>query len=129
MSLTYGSLQALPWKNDTIIEKMDGRKWCRHIRDFFQYMHAWIQGSVIICIYISLQQFLFCKNSKFDWMSGGNCSFLIEKKGNSLNGWLQLDLRINSIPLKIGIAASACLKKTEYPWQDKITASGLLKQW
>ena len=48
-------------------------------------------------------------------MSGGNCSFLIEKKGNSLNGWLQLDLRINSIPLKIGIAASACLKKNGVP--------------
>ena len=60
MSLTYGSLQVFPWKNDTIIEKMDGRKWCRHITDFFQYMYAWNQGGIIISVYdISLLQFLF----------------------------------------------------------------------
>ena len=64
MSLTYGSLQVFPWKNDTIIEKMDGRKWCRHITDFFQYMYAWNQGGIIISVYdISLLQFLFCKNT------------------------------------------------------------------
>ena len=37
VSLTYGSLQVLLWNNDSIIEKMDGRKWCHHITDFFQY--------------------------------------------------------------------------------------------
>ena len=43
-------------------------------------------------------------------MSGCNYSFIIEK-GNSLNGWLQLDLWINSIPMKKGMTESACLKE------------------
>ena len=42
------------------------------------------------------------------------CSFIIEK-GNSLNGWLQLDLQNNSTPLKTGMTASACLKETQHP--------------
>ena len=31
VSLTYGSLQILPWSNDFILEEIDGSKWCRHI--------------------------------------------------------------------------------------------------
>ena len=62
--LTYRSLQALPSKNNTVIEKMDDRKWCRHITGFFQYMHAWNQGGIIISTYdFSLLQFLFWKNT------------------------------------------------------------------
>ena len=38
---------------------------------------------------------------------------LIIEKSNSSNGWLQLDLRINSITLKKGMTASACLKETQ----------------
>ena len=60
MPLTYGSLQVLPWGNDTTIEKMDG--W--QITDFFQYTHVWNQGGIIINIYdTSLLLFLFCKNT------------------------------------------------------------------
>ena len=50
VSLICGSLQVLPWNNDTIIEKMDSCKWCRHIKNFFQYMHAWNQGGIIIIV-------------------------------------------------------------------------------
>ena len=51
-------------RNDvTIIEKMDAWKWCRHITDYFQHMHAWNQGGIIISIYdIFMLQFLFSKN-------------------------------------------------------------------
>ena len=63
VSLTYGSLQVLPWNNDSIIEKMDGWKWCRHITNFFQYMHTWNEGGIIISFSISILQFLFCKNT------------------------------------------------------------------
>ena len=48
VSMTYGSLQVLPWSNDPIIEKMDGWKWCHHITDIFQDMHAWNQGCIKI---------------------------------------------------------------------------------
>ena len=47
-------------------------------------------------------------------MSGCNYSFTIEK-GPSLNGWLQLELRGNSLRLKKGMATSACVKETQYP--------------
>ena len=63
VSLTSGSLQVLPWNNDSIIEKMDGWKWCRHIKNFFQYMHTWNEGAIIISFSISILQFLFCKNT------------------------------------------------------------------
>ena len=64
VSSTCGSLQVLTWNNDSIIEKMDGWKWCHHITDFFQYMHAWNQGCIKFIIYdISLLQFLFCKSA------------------------------------------------------------------
>ena len=62
--LTYWSLQVLPWNNDTTIVKMEGWKWNRHITDFFQYIHAWNQGGIVISIYdISLPQFLLCKST------------------------------------------------------------------
>ena len=54
------------------IEKMDGRKWCRHLTDFFQYMHGWKQGGIIISIYdISFLQFPFCKNTVYlkEWVA------------------------------------------------------------
>ena len=45
-------------------KKIDGWNWCRHVTDFFQYIHAWNQGGIIISIYdISLLQFLTCKNT------------------------------------------------------------------
>ena len=34
VSLTHGSLQMLPWNNDTAIEKADGCNQCRQITDF-----------------------------------------------------------------------------------------------
>ena len=45
-------------------KKIDDWNWCRHVTDFFQYIHAWNQGGIIISIYdISLLQFLTCKNT------------------------------------------------------------------
>ena len=91
VSLTYGSLQVLPWNNDSIIEKMAGWKWCHHITDFFQYMHAWNQGCIKIIIYdIFLLQFLFCKTQQILKNAWIQCSFMI-KKGLSSYGWLQLE--------------------------------------
>ena len=50
------------------------------------------QGGIIISTYdIPVLQ----KHSKFERMRG--CNY---KKGNLSNGWLQLNFRINSIPLK-----------------------------
>ena len=64
VSLTYESLQVLPWNNEIIMGKVDAWKWCRHKTDFFQYMHAWKQRGIIISIYdMFLIQFLFCKNT------------------------------------------------------------------
>ena len=58
-SLTYGSLQVLPWNNKSIIEKISGSNRCRQITDFIQYMHSWKQGGIIIINYdISLLQLL-----------------------------------------------------------------------
>ena len=72
VSLTYGLLQVIPWNNDTIIEKIDGWKWCYHKTSFFQHKHAWNQGGIIVSIYdISLLQFLFWKNTvnlKKEWL-------------------------------------------------------------
>ena len=63
MSLTYRSLQVLPWNNDTTKEKMNGCNRCYQITDFIQYIHSWNQGGIIISNYgISLLQLLFCKN-------------------------------------------------------------------
>ena len=44
VSLTYGSLQVLPWNNDTTIEKMDSCNRYHQITDFIQYIHSWNQG-------------------------------------------------------------------------------------
>ena len=71
------------------------------------------QGGIIISIYdISLLQFLFCKKAVNLKERVAAIALLLQKNGNSLNGWLQLDLRINSIPLEIGMNARACLKET-----------------
>ena len=51
MSLTYGSFQVFPWNNDATIEKMDSCDWCHKITDFFQYVHSWNQGDIIISSY------------------------------------------------------------------------------
>ena len=53
MSLTYGSLQVLPWNNDTTIKKMNSCNWCRQITDFFKYIHSWNQGGIIFINMIS----------------------------------------------------------------------------
>ena len=58
------------------------------------------------------------KHIKFERMSGWNYSFIIEK-GNSSNGSMQLNLWINSVPLEKGMAASVCLKETQYPWNTR----------
>ena len=50
VSSTCGFLQVLPWNNDTIIEKIDGWKWCRYEKNFFQYMHDWNQGGITIIV-------------------------------------------------------------------------------
>ena len=57
---------------------MDGWKWCRHETNF-QYLDARNQGGIIMLVSISLLQFLFCKNSKFERMSDCNYSFIVEK--------------------------------------------------
>ena len=70
-----------PWNNGTVIEKLDDWKWYSNIIDFFQYMHAWNQGGIVIGTYnISLLKFLFCKkHSQFERMSDCNYSFIIQK--------------------------------------------------
>ena len=74
-------------------------------------MHAWNQGGIIISIYdISFLKFLFCKNtvSLEEWVAA--------KRASSTNGWLHLDLHINSILLKKGImTADVCFKKLTVP--------------
>ena len=112
VSLTYGSLQVLPWNNDSIIEKMAGWKWCHHITDFFQYMHAWNQGCIKIIIYnISLLQFLFCKNTA-NFEKCMDAMLLYNKKGayHRMDGcnWNC------ELALKKGMTASACFKETQY---------------
>ena len=79
--LTHGSLQVLPWNSDTVIEKIDCWKGCRHITDFFQYIHAWNQGGIIISIYdISFTTIpVLQKNSKFERMTGCDYSLTIQK--------------------------------------------------
>ena len=73
ISSTCGFLQVLLWNNYTIIEKMDSWEWCHHETNFFQYMHAWNQGGIIIIV-----RFL-CYNS---------CSEKTQWIWN--NKWLQL---------------------------------------
>ena len=112
VSLIYGSFQVLPWSNDSIIEKMDGWKWCHHITDFFQYMHAWNQGCIKIVIYdISLLQFLFCKNTA-NFKECVDAVLFYNKKGayHRMDGcnWNC------ELALKKGMTASACFKETQY---------------
>ena len=63
VSLTYGSLQVLPWNNITTIEKMDSCDWWSEIIHFFQYIHFWNQRDIISNSDIFLLQLLFCKNT------------------------------------------------------------------
>ena len=61
---------------------------------------------------ISLLQFLFCKttvNLK-ECLAAFALLFCYSSKGR-----LQLELGINSIPLKKGMTASACFKETQHP--------------
>ena len=116
VSLTCGFLQVLPWNNDTIIEKMDGWKWCRDETNVFQYVHAWNQGVIIIVVSICLLQFLFWQKKiwKNEWlqllfynrkrishrMDGCNWTcgltqYLWKK------GWLQVLAKRDTVPLKI----------------------------
>ena len=46
--LKYGSLQVLPWNNNTIIEKINGSNRCGQITEFIQYIHTWNEGGIII---------------------------------------------------------------------------------
>ena len=63
VSLTYGSLQVLPWNSSTNREKINGPSSCRQITDFIQYIHSWNQEGIIIINYdISLLQHLLYKN-------------------------------------------------------------------
>ena len=57
------------------------------------------------------------KDQNNERMSGCNYSFIIEE-GLSSNGWLQLELRINSLLLKKGMTTKTCLKETQYPWEN-----------
>ena len=67
VSLTYGSLQVLPWNNDSTIEKLDGCNRCCQITVFIWYITSWNQGGIIISNFdISLLLLLFCKDSKFN---------------------------------------------------------------
>ena len=61
---------------------------------------------------IALLQFLFCKST----VNLKECVAAIARLFcHSSNGWLQLELQMNSIPLKKGMSASACFKETQYP--------------
>ena len=54
----------LPWNNDATLEKMDGCNRCCQITDFFEYVHAWNQGGIVISNHDnSLLQFMFCNNT------------------------------------------------------------------
>ena len=105
----------LPWNNDTIIEKTDGWIWCRHETAFFQYMHAWNQGGIIIIVSISLLQVLFFKNTVNlkEWVN--SITLLKQRKSNSSNGWLQMDLWINSIPMKKTDDGKCLFKRNTVP--------------
>ena len=59
--LAYGSLQVLPWNNNTITEKINGGNRCLQITDFIQYIHSSNQGGIIIINYISFLQLFLCK--------------------------------------------------------------------
>ena len=97
VSLTNGSLQVLPWNNDTTIEKMSCCDWYRKITDFFQYTHSWNQQDVII----STPYYNFCSAKPHQiWKNALLQLFFYNKKGHSSNGWLQLELRIKSMPFK-----------------------------
>ena len=59
--LTYESLQMLPWNNDFIIEKMVGRKWCRHIT--VTSFNICMPETKDVSKLLSLLKILFCKTT------------------------------------------------------------------
>ena len=123
MSLTYGSLQVLPWNNDTTTEKTDGCNWRRQITDFFQYIHHWNQESIIVNNYNNIKN--YNKHSKFERMRGCICSFIL-----LFIKWMTAnELKINSISLKKRMTASACFKEThlKIPW--KIIGHSKRPEW
>ena len=98
MSLTNGSLQVLPWKNDTNIEKNGWPQVTSSNNRLLSVCTYLKPGGIMISNYdISLPQFLFCKNT----VNLKECvvAFALLFCYSS-NGWLQLELRINSIPLQ-----------------------------
>ena len=110
------------WNNDTTIEKADDCNWCRQITDFFQYIYSRNPGCIIISNYtIFLLQFLFCKNTANmkECLAALTLLFCY-----SWNGWLQLELQINSISLERGMITSACFKETHCPWKYWVTSKG-----
>ena len=123
MSLTYGSLQVLPWNNDTTTEKTDGCNWRCQITDFFQHIHHWNQESIIVNKYNNIKN--YNKHSKFEKCAAAFALLFCY----SSNGWLQMKLKINSISLKKGMTASACFKEThlKIPW--KILGHSKRPEW
>ena len=93
VSLTYGSLQVVPWNNDPIIEKIDDWKWCHHITDSFSryaclkprmYQNYYDVSLQFLAIVIPVLQ----ANSKFERMHHCNWCFIIQRD-LSAYGWLQ----------------------------------------
>ena len=80
-SVTYESLQLLPWNNDIIIEKIDSYDWCLQVTDFFQYRHQWNIGVIIFSNYdVSLATTIILrKHNKFERIRGCNCCLIIKK--------------------------------------------------
>ena len=117
VSLIYRSVQVLR-EIMYYHRKIDGWKWYRHITDFFQYIHVWKQGGIVISTYdISLLLFCSAKTSKFEGTSGCSYSFIIQKEpfikwmaatriANQLNTLEKMDgckclFQRNRVPLKI----------------------------
>ena len=115
-----------------IMAPLNWCNWCHQITDFFQYIHFWSQQGIIspwLSSYlsysydISLLQLLFCKNT----VNLKECvaAFALLFCYSS-NGWLQLELRINSIPLKKGKKKHTTLENTRSLqktfWKDNGTA-------
>ena len=118
VSLTYGSLQVLPWNNDSVIEKMYGWKWCHHITDFFQYMLPEIKD-------ISKLSFMIypCCNScsaktQQIWKNAWLQLLFYNKKGASRHRMDGYNWNYE-LALKKGMTGSACFKETQYPNHDK----------
>ena len=77
VSLTYRSLQVLPWNNDITIEKMVGCNRCRQITDFLQHIHFWNQRGKNSCWKNAWLQ-LFFYNTKRNTHRMGGCNWNCE---------------------------------------------------